>query len=64
MPAYKSLELTKKNKLLEIIKNDELLNFYIPDKQELSNINREFLLSVILFYFRLFTLKDQKFGKF
>lgn len=46
---FKSLEITKKPKLIEICKNDSILNLYIPDKEELGSINRDFLLTVFFF---------------
>ena len=49
LPSFKHLELTKKSSLLKICKDDNNLNKYLPDKENLSEISRDFLLAVRLF---------------
>ena len=58
LPPYKYLDITKKPNLLKICKDDNILNKYLPDKDQLTGINREFLLVVIFFYNLAYLFKE------
>lgn len=46
LPNYKTHDYTKKSNLLKICREDNFLKTYLPDKDNLSEISRDFLLAV------------------
>ena len=46
LPSFKLLDFTKKESLLLMCRNDDLLASYLPDKDDLGEISRDFLLTV------------------
>lgn len=56
LPSYKALDLSKKEKLIEICKADNVIKMYLPDKNDISCISRDFLLSVRYYFYFLANL--------
>lgn len=51
LPSFKVLEETKKPNLLQLCREDPILKRYIPDKTDLSELDRNFLLMVRLIFY-------------
>lgn len=63
LPPFKLLDITKKESLLDICRNDVSLNRFLPDKDDLKEISRDFLLTVSNYItISLFTVKEKIFG--
>ena len=50
LPEFKINEETKKNSLLNYCLNDSVMKDYLPDKEKLTEISRNFLLMVSIIH--------------